>query len=125
MEACESKHEEWRSKGENKRYEPIGGQDPAARKFLFATIASSKINILFDRRMRLAPQICGCFYAGEEPYCKEHELSSYMMDRCGARPDTDKDSSKEHLKNVIVGKGRPSIVIDGWDSTPEGKWVVA
>ena len=116
---CRATHEEWRTKGINQRYAPIGGPGECGNEIFVCNYSLVSDRVFYDTKdCGLPPKICGCYYADEEPYCKTHETSSYMVERCGVRPDIDDDPKKTtEGKCGQVGKGRPSTKFGSWNIT--------
>ena len=115
-------------KGINKRYAPIGGPGECGDEIFVCNKSLVTDRVFYDTKgCGSPPKICGCYYADEDPYCKEHETSSYMVERCGVRPDIDDNPQKNtEGKCGQVGKGRPSTLFGSWNtSTRCNEWASA
>ena len=114
---CIQTHEEWRTKGENKVYEAIGGYGKCGeRKYVCNNTLVSDTVFYTTRNCGKAPRICGCWHGYREPACKEHEESEYMRMKCPVRPNIDPTKYKEG-GCAYVGGGRPTLDVNGWDSS--------
>ena len=116
---CSKQHEEWRTDGTNKIYQPIGGAGDCSKQIYVCNNSLVTDDVYFSTDgCGKPPKVCGGWNAFREPKCKEHETSAYMRQSCPARPDLDPTRAKKgHCSDV--GIGRPRRSSNGWDSSPQ------
>ena len=124
VRVCEIKRESLRTSGENKRYPPLGGPGVCGEETYVCNNSLVSDSVFYSTEgCGKAPQVCGCIRGYTDTSCKEHELSEYMINKCGARPK--QDPNPRVLDRDTPGKcsrtgwGRPSLGIGSWDSSDE------
>ena len=125
---CDATHEEWRLLGINKKYTAIGGPGNCAKEIYICNKSIVEDSTYYETEGCGFPtKMCGSYFGFKYPECKEHELSDYMIQKCGMRPlpHGHKGGEPFGVKGACskIGSGRPGTNIDGWDSSSDcSRW---
>ena len=115
---CKSAHEQWRTNGINKRYDPIGGPGVCGEEIYVCNKSIVKDSSYYATEgCGKAPNVCSCFDGYKNEKCKIHETSTYMRSQCPVRPK--QGQKREPGKCSYVGGGKPSNKVGGWLSSDE------
>ena len=121
---CLKTHEYWRTKGENKMYDAIGGYGMCGETIYVCNESIvDEANYYSTLGCGIPDGNCGGYYAWRLPECKVHEESDFMIRKCGMRPPPHgpKAGVPYGTKGFCseIGAGKPHSSINGWDSSPE------